>query len=473
MKTGFIQQIFPPGLFRKPGVLVIIFSACFAFWLVDFWRPYNASKKESNFSWDVMNYYSYLPAYFCNNGSFDFPPPIVKTYLPVGPQGTFVPKTTYGMSLMYSPFFALGYKIAYNQKSPLNGISEPFTTCIHWGSIFYALLGLVFLRKFLLAYFSEGIVALTLLCVLFGTMLFLYTYMQSEMPHGYLFMLISLFLYLTQLWHQKQKYRYAVGIGFTAGLMSLIRPTEALVCVFFLLWDVKTLSDFKVKGQFFLKNYRHLALIALMVVLLWVPQFLFWKQHTGTYFYFSYPGERFFWDDPQIINILFSYRKGWITYTPMVLLAFIGFFFVKKDFPLSKWTLLLFTAGMVYVLSCWWDWFFGGCFGARGFCQHIAFLAIPIASVLDRVFSSGKQYLLKGAATLVTSVFIFSCTCQNLGESYQYKVNTIHFVGMNEQIYWDVFRTYQYPHDIYPDNYWPNLTIPDYDKLRSGEDRDQ
>ncbi len=470
---NFFKRILPPGTFKKPGVLVIIFSACFAFWFVDFWRPYNVSKNETNFTWDVMNYYSYLPAYVCNDGSFEFPAPFIPGFLPLGPKGTHVPKTTYGMSLMYAPFFALGYKIAWNQKSPLNGASEPFATCIHWGSIFYVLLGLVFLRKFLLVYFNEKIVALTLLCTLFGTMLFAYTYMQSESPHGYLFMLMCLFLYFTQLWHRGQKFKYSLGVGFTFGLISLIRPTDSAVFIFFLLWDIRRWSDFKYKFNLLLKNYLHMLLIAMLVILIWLPQFLLWKQHTGMYFYFSYPGERFFWGDPQIFNILFSYRKGWLLYTPIILLSFIGFFFIKKDFPLSKWTLIFFTAGMVYMLSCWWDWFFGGCFGARGFCQHISFLSIPIAFVLNAVFYGAKKFIFRELVSLLTILFVFSCLCQNLAECYQYKINNIHFVGMSKKIYWKVFRTYQFTEPGFPDGYWEDLNMPDYDKLRSGEDRNQ
>lgn len=474
MKIPFsLQSIFPPGTFRKPGVLVIILSACFTFWFVDFWRPYNVTIEYSNnFSWDVLNYYSYLPATFCNNGSFDMPDPVGTGYMPIGPNGHHLPKATYGMALMYSPFFAIAYKIAFNQHSPLNGVSEPFTTCLHWGSIFYCLLGLVFLRKFLLAYFNEKVIALTLLCVFFGTMLFFYTNVQAESTHGYLFMLISLFLLLTQLWHREYKIKYMIGIACVTGIVCLIRPTEVLIFVFFLMWDIRKFSDFKVKFQLFLKHYRQVLLVPVIGFLIWLPQFLFWKAQTGHYFYFSYPGERFFWGDPQIINILFSYRKGWLVYTPMVLLSFIGFFFVKKEFPLSKWTLFLFTAGTVYLLSCWWDWTFGGCFGARGFCQHISFLAIPMAFLFDFVFYSPKQYWFKGLVTLATVIYSFLCIYQNIGQSYQYRQNLIHYHAMTKKVFWDIFRTYRFPLGEYPVDFWNNLKEPDFDKMRNG-DRDQ
>ena len=181
--------------------------------------------------------------------------------------------------------------------------------------------------------------------------------------------------------------------------------------------------------------------------------------------------EGFFWNDPQFINILFSYRKGWITYTPIVLLAFTGFFFVKKSFPVNGFTFFGITFLMLYVLSCWWDWSFGGCFGARAFCQQIAFLAIPMAFVIDFVFYSEKKFLFKGLISLVTAVFIFSCVCLNIGQTYQYQKGLIHPWATTKDLYWFVFRTYQF-NDRFQDDYWAKLRFIDHDKWMRGIDRD-
>ena len=62
-----------------------------------------------------------------------------------------------------------------------------------------------------------------------------------------------------------------------------------------------------------------------MVVLVWVPQMIYWKEMTGRWLYFSYGSdERFFFGDPAIIKGLFSYRKGLFIYTPLLLFAFAG-----------------------------------------------------------------------------------------------------------------------------------------------------
>ena len=467
MKFDFSKYFFSETTLKKPSVILLLFTFFFSFWFVDFWRPWNPDKKENGFAWDAVHYYSYLPYKFCNNNSFDFPG--YSGYLADGPIGK-MPKTTYGVSILYAPFFAIGYKIAYNQKSPLDGFSEPFATCNYWGGVFYVMLGLIFLRNFLVNFFNEIVSTITLICVFFGSMLFYYTYCVNEISHSYLFFLFTAFLSLTYKWHQKQKIIYTVLIGLVIGLISLIRPTEIFIFLFFIFWNVKSTGDIKAKFNFFISNYFHFVIIAIVGILIWLPQFIFWKNQTGTYFYFSYPGERFFWNDPQIINILFSYRKGWVTYTPVILTAFIGFFFIKKNFPLSKWLFIFITCLIVYVLSCWWDWFFGGCFGARGFCQQIAYLSIPIAFFVDFVFFSDKKYILKPLVILATTVFIILCLCLNIGQTYQYNQHFIHFNAMNEKVYWKNFREFK---KIDEGFYWGNLTSPDYDKLRSGEDRDQ
>ena len=470
MKFNFSKYFFSETTLKKPSVILLIFTFCFSFWFVDFWRPWNPDEKQNGFVWDAMHYYSYLPYKFCNNNSFEFGADGNTQYLPIGPNGTHLPKTTYGLSILYSPFFALGYKIAYNQKSPLTGFSEPFATCNYWGGVFYVMLGLIILRNFLTKFFNEIVTTITLIAVFFGTMLFNYTYVINEMSHGYLFFLFTAFISLTYKWYQEQKIKYTILLGVVTALISLIRPTEILIFLFFIFWDIKSLGDIKVKFKFLFSKYLHFVIMGIIGLAIWMPQFIFWKNQTGSYFYFSYPGERFFWNDPQIINILFSYRKGWFTYTPIILLAFLGFFCIKKSFPVSKWFFISFISFFIYVLSCWWDWFFGGGFGARGFCQHIAYLSIPMAYLIDFVFFSPKKYSLKPLLILTTTVFIILCVCLNIGQTYQSTKNFIHFNAMNEKVYWKNFRQFK---KIDEGFYWTNLTSPDYEKLRSGEDRDQ
>lgn len=461
-----------PDLRLRPSLIVLVFIGCFSFFTGDLWKPYNQDAGGHNFYWDVFGYYSYLPAYFCNNGSMEIPGGLAD-YNPPGPLGTHVPKYTYGVSVMYAPFFALGYKIAYNTHAPLTGFSNPFVTCLHWSTLFYVLIGLLFLRALLLRYFNELIVAITLCLVFFGSMVFHYTLTQSEMTHAYLFSLFCAFLWLTQQWHLKPSYKLSFWLAFVIGLITLIRPTEVFIFAFFILWDVRSFADIKTKFKLLLNYWPHMLLIAAVAAAWWIPQLLFYKKHAGTYFYFSYMRERFFWNDPQIINVMFSYRKGWITYTPLVALALLGIPFMKKEFPLSKWSMLLVTAAILYVLSCWWDWNYGGCFGARSFSQQMAIHAIPLAYLLHYFIYDSKAGLMKSVSTFILAICFCSALFLNLGFSYHYNTTKkIHPWAMTKNNYWMVIRTYQFG-DLDNDAWWRYLHEPDFIKYSDGTDRNQ
>ena len=212
--------------------------------------------------------------------------------------------------------------------------------------------------------------------------------------------------------------------------------------------------------------------MGLIIIIVWIPQLLFWKHRTGQYLYFSYPGERFFWGDPQIINVLFSYRKGWFVYTPLISLVFIGFVVVKKELSKIRNVILLITLFNIYMLSCWWDWAFGGGFSARAFTQHIAFLSIPIASLFNAIFYEMQSNKIRKVLQPLLICGVFLGISLNIGQSYQYTNRIIHFDSMTEKSYWHVFGKYKFIGND-EGKFWQSLKEPNYEKLRSGEDRNQ
>lgn len=455
------------SLLKKPSLLVLCFAICFSAVFMDLFRGWHLT--EHNFKHDICHYYAYLPAYFYNNGSMQFKNDMDQ-YLVLSPKGEIISKVTYGMSALYSPFFLLAHKIAINQKSLVDGFSEPYSTCIHWGSIFYSILGLFFLRQFLIKYFEENVTAFVMLLVFFGTNLFAYTYSFSEMAHGYLFMLFSALLYLSNTFYEKASTLKFVLLGLLLGFISLIRPIDILISLVFFLWNVSNTKELKERFMFYLTNYRSIITF-LIVVLIWLPQCLFWKTHFGSYFYFSYEGEKFFWTDPQIVNILFSFRKGWLLYTPMALLAIIGFFFMKSQHGKMRWSMLAVMLIAIYIYSCWWDWIFGGGFSGRTFVPYYAMLAIPLASFVKWAFSNTvKNYLLVSKLIVITAMFFFACL--NIGQTYQIVHGGIHYSAMTKKAYEQSFCKYALFGKA-GEAYWGSLKEVNYKDLSSGANRNQ
>jgi len=130
------------------------------------------------------------------------------------------------------------------------------------------------------------------------------------------------------------------------------------------------------------------------------------------------------------------------------------------------------TIVSIYIFSSWWDWGYGGCFGARAFCQQLAFLSIPLAFFIDFVFYSSKKYLFRGLVRLAALLVISSCLCLNLGQSYQYQSGLIHPDAMTKKAYWNLFRKYHYPDKYFENELMPYLDFVAKEKWKKGEGRD-
>ena len=120
---------------------------------------------------------------------------------------------------------------------------------------------------------------------------------------------------------------------------------------------------------------------------------MYWKLQTGQYLYYSYPDDQgFFFSNPQIWNNLFSWRKGWLLYTPVMIFALAGIPLLWKQNRKFFVPVLLFVVVIIYVTSSWWDWWYGGGFGIRPYIDLYGVMAIPMAAFLTWAFAIKKLY---------------------------------------------------------------------------------
>ncbi len=411
--------------------------------------------------WDVVSYYAYLPATFI----FDDIRLEKKESYEKGifwpesaPNGGNVIKTTMGMSFLYAPFFFAGHIIALVFDYPAYGFSSPYKIALLFGAVFYLLTALIFMRKILRKFFTDIVVAITIPAVVLGTNLAYYASREGTMSHLYSFTLFSIFIWLTIRWHEKPKVSLLLILGALAGLISLIRPTNILIIIFFLLYDVHSWNSFMHKIRFILKHFHWFALMLITFFVVWIPQMIYWKEITGNFFYYSYNTESFYFNNPRILNGLFSYRKGWLLYTPMMAIALAGIpvlFFKMKN---VSWAVLVFVVVNLYVVFSWWCWWYGGGFGQRSLIDSYAILSLPFALITDQARKSGKL-IFRGMAVVVLILML-----HNQFQLEQYKYGSIHYDSMTKEAYRKSFLRL-HPHD----NYWDLLKAPDYEKAVKGE----
>jgi len=264
-------------------------------------------------------------------------------------------------------------------------------------------------------------------------------------------------MYLTTRWYEKTNWWNSILLGFLTGLIALVRPVNILVLLFFILWGVHSWKSLTERLLFLARSYRWILLMILIFIILWIPQFIYWKYVSGSYLFYSYSDQRFFFNNPQIFSSLFSYRKGLFVYIPVLIFAFIGIPFLYRQYKGLILPVAVVTLINVYVLSSWCFWWFGGGFGPRSYIDTYAILAIPFAALVT--WLNRKHFI---PAILFIGI-VGSLIWFNFFQTRQYSRGTINWAGMTKEAYWDSFLK-KYPSK----EFYQMLRFPERDSAVKG-----
>ncbi len=367
-------------------------------------------------SWDSFGYYLYLPSFFIYDDlsleKMHVYEGLVDKYENTGSlyqitsndKGDNVLRYPIGWALLYFPFFFIGHAIASFTAFPADGLSLPYQYAIGYGSLFFAIGGLYFFRKFLLQFFSDRITALLLVFVVLGTNYLHLTTKLSVLPHNLLFALFAALCWLTYKWHRSPKFCYAFFIGLCGGLMTVSRPSTVLAFLVPLLWGISNWREFQAKMQSVFWTYRyHLLILVTGVVVPGMFQMVYWKLYAGSWIFYSYQDPAVGLDllAPHPFKFLLSFRGGWLTYTPLIVLFLAGFFFKSQQrhkgllLPILVYLIL-----HIYVTSSWTNWWYGADYSQRAMGETYVLLALPMGWLLEYL-SNKKIWLKAGIGSLI------------------------------------------------------------------------
>ncbi len=389
---------------------------------------------------DVCGYYAYLPALLIHKDLefkwFDANQKYKGKVWFLKKQGDKKRHIVYtsGLAMLYLPFFTMAHLAAVIGNYESDGYSLPYRLALVFASIVYLCIGLFYLRKLLLKYFSQLTISLVLILILFGTNLLYYSFMEPAMSHVFSLSLFIVFLYYLEKWFTNSSTKNTLVIGILLALISLVRPTNAIIAILFLLWNITSMNDMKERFFFLWKNAKKLLIILFIVIILWIPQFLYWKYVSGNYLMNPYSENAyFFWLNPEISNVLFSYRKGWLVYTPVMLFSIIGIVFISRKATGKTIPVITYLILNIWIISSWYMWFYGGSFGHRAFIDLYGIMAFPLAAIIDRIISEG--IMIKAIA----SVFLVFLLFLNLFQTKQATTGAIHWNAMTKRAYWETF----------------------------------
>ncbi len=434
---------------------------------VRFTKPFDTS-----LSWDTKGYYLYLPARFIYHDpqikQIEWVSAIQEQYqttatlymLHPARDNAHIIKYSMGMAYLYAPFFFTAHGFALiSEKWTADGFSLPYQIVISLGMYVYILIGLMFMFKVLCRLFERNTAMVTMLILLSGTNLFNQFAFNALLSHAPLFVLYSILIwFIIQFYSAVNKAFHTgsggmkvyngnrqtlatilirgAGLGLLCGLISLIRPTEAVCLLLFVFWGVRSGQDVYERWRLFLRNPLITIVFSLGFLLIWAPQFLYWKSLTGHWLHYSYnnPGEGLDFFSPHTLPFLFSFRKGWLIYTPLMGFALIGLWLMKRRLPGLIFPIGVFFILSLYLTSSWTTWWYaGGCFSSRAIVSVYPALAIALGCFIERVLHSHWRF--RAPLMLIAAFLIFL----NLFQTWQLQKGIITTETMTRAYY---FRTF-------------------------------
>jgi hypothetical protein len=393
--------------------------------------------------WDVSGYYLYLPSIFYDDlGKVHKRQYIIDTYHPCGnnlevypcPNGNYIMKYSSGMAIMYMPGFLAGHFVTQYTHYPRDGFSYPYGVCMAFYSLLIALIGLWFMRKVLLIYFSDTITAIALVALCAGTNYLNYSAMVSMLTHNYLFTVYAIVIYLTIRWYLTPDYKKSIALGVLCGLAALTRPTEIIIALIPMLWGLYSFESVKERLKIFKQHISKLLLFSFCAIAVGSIQLIYWKVYTGHFLYWSYPDDQGFnFLRVPVWHCLFSYKKGWFTYTPLMILSIIGLVPLYLKHRNIFVPIVFFCFLCLYITFAWKIWWYGGSFSMRAVVQYYTVFLFPFCAFLE--ISALTIW-----AGLLTGLCMVFCIWLNLVMTYQ--ANFSHIMecdNMSEAYYWKIF----------------------------------
>jgi hypothetical protein len=336
-----------------------------------------------------------------------------------------------GEALLLLPFFLTGTLFSAIAGTEISGYSFFFQVFAGLGTLFYLFMGLIFLQRIMeKMHIRPTVAALTIIAILLGTNLFYYSLWQPTMSHIFSFFAINGFMWYSMRAIQEWRIKSALLMGFFLGMVCLIRPTNILVIML-----IPFLSDDKHQLIRFLRAvWRKKSALLVMILVFFIIislQGLLWYIQTGQIAVWSYHGEGFNFGHPEFLNVLFSFRKGLFTYTPLILISLTGLAPLISSKRYQFFSIIIFLMASTYIVASWWNWYYGDGFGLRAFIDYYGVFAILLALVMN--YSRSK------AGDILVLFILTPFVVLNMVQTWQYTHLVIQPNSMNAAKYRHIF----------------------------------
>ncbi|HEY2431577.1 MAG TPA: hypothetical protein VGI12_02815 [Vicinamibacterales bacterium] len=279
-----------------------------------------------------------------------------------------------GVAVMTAPFFVAAHLLTrWTNLSP-DGFTPYYQHGAGLAGLTCVIAGLWFLRRLLRRHFSDATADASLVALLAGTSLYHYATFDSTWSHAFSFVLCAALFERLDGWHDEAGTADAAAIGAIAGLMVLVRHTNAVIAAALGLTLVVRSRSFRAA----------LPVVIAVAAASLIPQAWLYHRATNHWFVSAYGDMGFTWRSPHIAGVLVSPAKGLFFWAPLLLAAVAGLGVLPAS--LRRWRPAIAAILVIhtYLIASWWDWQFGASFGHRGFVDVYPLLSPGLAAVFSR-----------------------------------------------------------------------------------------
>jgi|TARA_B100001964_G_scaffold242845_1_gene318868 hypothetical protein len=290
-----------------------------------------------------------------------------------------------GPALLWLPVYLLIFGVMVlgsmaGMPIPLDGIAAPFQFAVALSGIAYATAGAFLSYRVCASVFRPAPALWATLVAWLGSPAIYYSVVSPAYSHAVSLFTIALFVHV---WLRTRgdwrPARYAL-LGALAGLAAVVRWQDAIILLLplgeaCLAVAHRTSTLRAIAGR--------LALMGSVLIVAFTPQALAWRQIYG-HFILTPQGENFMrWTEPQVLAVLFSWNHGLFSWTPAIILAVGGLFWLIKRDRLLGWGTLAVLLTAIYVNAAVVDWWGGEAFGARRFVSYTVFFTIGLGALVS------------------------------------------------------------------------------------------
>ena len=183
--------------------------------------------------------------------------------------------------------------------------------------------------------------------------------------------------------------------------------------------------------------WKRLSLYPLFGIIWNIPQFYYWYSIGDSPFLFNLHTEEIILSDPNTIDFLFSYKKGWLLYSPIFLLLIPSFIFLYRKQRTFYWATFTFFVLYIYVMSSWECWWYAASYGSR-----VMIDIYPVFILIIAIWLSQRKSQIK---IVLASIFVGLATMLNVIQMIQFDRGYLHPERMTKEHYWYIFGKTEMP----------------------------